>query len=72
MISNAIADRQFDSFGGGQRPTTYRRVNDAHQNKSTQLQEFKDQGIDINELFLLKNSRNRFLILNNGSLLYYK
>lgn len=69
-ISKGHIDRDYNSYGGGTIPTTYKTVQDPHQNKSVQLQQYDLENIDIKTLGILRNSRGIFLITNNGSLLY--
>lgn len=70
MISDAIKDRNFNSYGGDSIPNTFQRTQDPHQNKLTQIEELQAQGFDITKLGILTTKRGKLLILNNGSLLY--
>ena len=69
-ISDAIRDRDYDSFGGANRPTTYRRVVDSSAHKIAQLQELSLKGKCLDSLGILTNNRGIFLTLNDGTLLY--
>ena len=69
-ISSSIRDRQFFSHGGKTFCTVHKVVSDVHTNKIAQLKELELSGVDITTLNILKNNRGRYLVTNNGSLLY--
>ena len=72
MISDSIRDREFDSHGGGERPTTFKRVQDPYSKKLAELFELHLRGIDISTLNLLTDNDGLSLISNDGGLMYWQ
>jgi hypothetical protein len=66
----AIKDREFQSYDGVSYDFVWKVVQDLHQFKTVQLQQFQAQGINVDNLGILTNNRGVFLVTNNGNLLY--